>query len=149
MRRLHRFIAFAAFLLLGVPPSASAEQSRRIGDVVVHYNALSTEHLPASMASTYGFERSNRRGLVNISVQREAAGAVPQVLAAKVQVTAIGLTGHRQRIEMREIREGDTVDYIGDFPVAPPDTLRFEVEVVPAGADRALSLEFSKEFAGD
>ena len=50
---------------------------------------------------------------------------------------------------MREIKEDGSVYYLGEFPVAGTDTLRFAVEVTPQGASAPLKLDFSKDYVTD
>ena len=137
----------AAITLLLVPARGRTEQLQKFGDVVVHYNALSSDQLPPEVAKTYGFQRSSRRGLINIAVQRD--GTTPQPLAAAVKATAVNLAGQRTDVTMREIKEGDAVYYLGEFPVAGTDTLRFTVDVTPTGAAKALNIKFSKDYVTD
>jgi hypothetical protein len=46
---------------------------------------------------------------------------------------------------MRELRSEGYVDYIGTAEVAPPDTLRFELEVVREDGARS-TMQFSRDF---
>ncbi len=137
----------ALFLLL-VPAHGRAEQFEKFGDVVVHYNALSSDQLPPEVAKTYGFARSSRKGLINIAVQKDTKPQ-PQALEALVKASATNLLGQRVDVTVKEIREGDSIYYLGEFPVAGTDTLNFSVEVTPAGATAPLKFKFSKNYVTD
>jgi hypothetical protein len=140
-------ILIALFLLLA-PARGRAEQFEKFGDVVVHYNALSSDQLPPEVAKAYGFARSSRKGLINIAVQRDAKPQ-PQALEAFVKASATNLLGQRVDVAVKEIKEGDSIYYLGEFPVAGTDTLHFAVEVTPAGASAPLKLKFSKDYVTD
>lgn len=138
--------ATAIVLLLASSPSRG-EQSQTFGDVVVHYGALTGDQLPAEAARAYGFERSAGRGLLTVAVQKNDAAA--SSLAATIVASATTLSGHRIEIPMRELREGDSISYLGQFVVEGRDTLRFSLMVTPSGADVPLSLSFSKDYVGN
>src|SRR5215469_16469296 len=93
-----------------------SSQAQEFGDYVVHYNALTTEGLPAAAAKTYGFERSDARGLLNVAVETHRNGA-SQMVSAEVRAEVSDLTGHRQPIALKETSENGDVDYLGDFPL--------------------------------
>ena len=135
--------------LLLAPERGQAEQFQRFGDVVVHYNALSSDQLPPEVAKTYGFARSSRKGLLNIAVQREAGSAPARAIAARVEARASNLMGQRIPVSVREVRDGEAIYYLGEFAVAGTDTLRFEVDVTPEGATAPLKLRFSKDYVTD
>jgi hypothetical protein len=140
--------ALITLALLLLPTRGSAEQFQQFGDVTVHYNALSSDQLPPDTARTYGFARSSHKGLLNIAVQRDNAGAISPLVAA-VKATATNLAGQRVDVSVREIKDGDAVYYLGEFPVAGSDTLRFAVEITPDGATSPLKLAFSKDYVSD
>lgn len=140
-------ILVALFLLL-VPARGRAEQFEKFGDIVVHYNALSSDQLPPETAKAYGFARSSRKGLLNIAVQKDATPQ-PQPLSATVKASATNLLGQRVDVAVKEIKDGDSIYYLGEFPVAGTDTLHFAVEVTPAGASAPLKLKFSKDYVTD
>ena len=52
---------------------------------------------------------------------------VEPLSAQRIQATATDLLGRKQTVSMREMRDGELIDYIGTAQVSPPDTLRFEV----------------------
>lgn len=120
-----------AFLLLFsffIISSVHAESSKEVGSYVVHYNAISTESLPARVAQAYGITRSKNRGLLNISVVKK--GGNYQGVEAKIKVIATNLTGQLRDMELRKIQEQSAVYYISEFSVADRETLDFIINVV-------------------
>lgn len=140
-------LAGTAIVLLLTSSPSHGDQSQTFGEIVVHYGALAADQLPAEAARAYGFERSAGRGLLTVAVQKNDTAATS--LAASVVASAITLSGHRIDIPMREVREGDSISYLGQFPVRSRDTLRFSLAVTPAGASTPLALSFSKDYVGD
>ncbi|TDR41637.1 uncharacterized protein DUF4426 [Tahibacter aquaticus] len=141
--------AAALLLLLLFPARGRAEQVQRFDNYQVHYNALSTDMLPAEVARQYKFSRSSKQGLVNIAVQQLGSDSQPVAVAAKVSGTAANLAGQRSELAVREIREADAVYYLGEFDVRGSDTINFSIDITPAGSKRSYQLKFSKNYVTD
>jgi hypothetical protein len=140
------FSYFAAVLLLLTTGMARAENSQDFGDYVVHFNALSTDLLPSSVTKQYGIKRSKNRGMINIAVLRKVLGTAGEPVVAKLDVSATNLTGQGRDIEVREVREGTAIYYIGEFPVTHEETLRFSVSVKLENADETFEVRFKQQF---
>ncbi len=115
-------------LLLSFQSTAFAESSKTIGNFIVHYNAISTESLPPTVARAYGITRSKNKGLLNISVLKKGAGF--QGVEAKIDVSATNLTGQLRDIQLRKIVEQNAIYYISVFSVANRETLDFSIKVI-------------------
>ena len=132
------------------PPAAKADAtSKDFGDYVVHFNALTTDQLTPEVAKQYGIVRSKNRAMLNVSIIRKVEGTTGQSVPGKVTATARNLTGQLKNLELREVKSGGAVYYIGDVPVANGETLYFTVEVTPASETESYSLQFSQQFYGD
>ncbi len=141
---MKRFVLFTLLILFaGLAP---AENVTRANGYAVHHNALTTDSLSAEVARNYGIRRSTSRGMVNIAVIRESAGTTGTPVQAKVKVVARNLMGQKRDIPVREIREGEAIYYIADFPVAHREHLIFEIEVLPKGEVHPLNARFEQEF---
>ncbi len=138
-------VVAAAVLLALFPARGRSEQVQRFDQFQVHYSALSSDMLPAEVARQYQFPRSSKQGLVNIAVQKLDGSAVP----ARISGTAATLAGQRTDLVMREIREGDAVYYLGEFPVRGRDTLSFKLDITPEGSTRSYTLTFRKNYVTD
>ena len=149
MNPLARIATAIALLVAAVPALADASTgTQKFGDYLIHYNALSTQSLNADMARQYSIERSDKRGLINISVQKVAADGTAAAVNAEIRGEATNLTGQKSPIAIREIPD-QYVSYIGLFDVAPPDTYSFDLSIKPAGADRAYEVRFSQNFVAE
>ncbi|MDJ0832945.1 MAG: DUF4426 domain-containing protein [Gammaproteobacteria bacterium] len=128
MKKIIQTIVCAFLLAMHNP--AVAESSQSIGDYIVHFNALSTESLPPSVASAYGITRSKNKGLLNISVLKK--GGDFRGVEADIKVNATNLTGQFREINLRKIQEQNAIYYISEFSVADRETLDFSITVTTA-----------------
>ena len=129
-------------LLLAGP--ATAANSLREGEYVLHWSAVPTTMLTPEVAKQAGITRSANRALVNIAVRRGPDGADVAV-AATVRIAVTNLAGQREVLDVREHREGDAIYYLAQARTAGEDTLTFEVEALPQGA-RPLRTTFRQQF---
>ena len=56
------------------------------------------------------------------------------------------LLGQTRDLQLREIREGDAIYYIGEFPIVDRETIRFSLQVTPDGRETPVSAELSQQF---
>ena len=136
----------AGLFIFMMSAAARAENSQDFGDYVVHFNALGTHMLPASVTKQYGLKRSKNRGMINIAVLRKVLGTTGKPVSARVSASATNLTGQKRDIPLREIREGTAIYYIGDFPITHEETLRFTVDVQPEGEQETFQVRFKQQF---
>lgn len=127
-------------------PAAAAPQEAisRIGDVTIRASVLPTATLAADVASQYGITRDDRTVMLLVGV-RQGPEAQEAALPAQISATATNLSGQRHRIDMRELRSGDLLDYVGTVEIAMPDTLRFDLTIVRDGGATS-TMQFSREF---
>jgi hypothetical protein len=119
----------ATLCLCSVAAVAHAEIAQKFGPIEVHYNALTTNELLPEVARAYKIDRSKTRGMVTMSVlKKNEVGALSPV-PAKLTIYATNLNQQLTNIEMREIKEGSAIYYLGEFRVTPPDTIKFTATV--------------------
>lgn len=135
----------ASVLMCTVPGFAYAEKAQKFGNIEIHYNALTTDALLPEVARAYKIERSKTRGLLTISVLKKNTTGVPVPVPAKISVFATNLTQQLSRLPMREVKEGAAVYYLGEFRVAPPDTLTYTAVIETPGEPRR-EVKFSQTF---
>lgn len=136
----------------GAPPAPAAgagsastqEAVARAGDATIRASVVPTSTLDAAVARQYGIERSDRTALLLVSVRTGTEGAEVSV-PARVEAKASNLGGQAELVEMRELRSGDLLDYVGTLAIEPPDTIRFDVRVTREGGTSA-TMQFSREF---
>ena len=138
-------------LLCGLllPLTAAAENSTRAAGYTIHHNAIPTAALTPAVATGYRITRSKYRGLLNVSVIKDVPGTTGQPVTAMVKANATNLLGQSRDVSMREIREGEAVYYIGEFPIINRETLTFELKVTPDGTQKPISASLSQQFYVD
>jgi hypothetical protein len=122
--------------------AAWAEQKQDFGDYVVHYNAQNTSDLSPEVARQYSLSRNARLAMVMVTVQQKSGQAV----AASVSGTARNLLGQSQPLELREVREGPSIYYLGLFTISNLETQTFEIDIRPEKLKTPFRLRFSQQF---
>jgi hypothetical protein len=135
----------AALCLCSAAVTAHAEISQKFGPLEVHYNAITTNILLPEVARIYKIERSNTRGLVTMSVLKQNPVGAPTPVPAKLTLYVTNLSQQLANVEMREIREGTAIYYLGEFRVTPPDTLKFTATIEVNGEPKR-ELVFNQKF---
>lgn len=135
MRRIRRFLGLAA-LLLALPLAAN---ELTVGNLTMHFNALPTTVLTPEVAREFGVTRSANRALLNIAVRRNVDGR--EALPAEVSASATNLTGQRQEITLREVREGEAIYYLGELRIADRETMVFDIRAVVDGVPMQTSFQ--------
>jgi hypothetical protein len=128
-------------LLLAMP--AFAERKHSAGEYDVHYIAFNSSFLQPEIASAAGLTRSKEQGVMNISVLK---GGKP--VAAKVSGSLQNLLSQRRTLEFKELKEGEAVYYLAQFPLKERETLRFSIDVQPEGG-APIAFDFSQELFPD
>ncbi len=124
------------------------ESAKDFGAYVVHFNALKTDELTPDIASQYGIVRSQNRAMLNVSIlhKDKPGDGMGSAVTGTVTASATNLTGQLKALNMREIKEGTAVYYIGETPVTDGETLVFKVDVKPADDTGPFTLRFRKQF---
>jgi hypothetical protein len=138
-------IRWLPLLAVAFIPAAQAEQAQKFGAFEVHYNAMLSSDLLPDVAKAYKIDRSKTRGIVTVSVLKKNAMGVAQPVPARLTAYLVNLNNQLGNIDMREIKEGTAIYYLGEFRVAPPDTLKFTVTVEANGEPRH-EVTFSQKF---
>ena len=140
------FVGMLCGLTLFISLPTVAENAQDFGDYVVHFNALTTDTLPPKVTKEYGITRSKNRAMLNIAILKKVLGTTGQPVSAKVTAGTTNLTGHQREIELREVREGSAIYYIGEFNITNEETLEFTLLVEPEGLKKNLRVQFQQQF---
>ncbi len=117
---------------------AAAEQFSRFGPYEVHYVVINTTFLEPEVAARLGLTRADTTALVNVSALEDGAGAV----RARVSGTATNLLGTEQRLEFREIHEGDAIYYVAPLRFSEAELWRFAIDLeLPDGRQAPLRFQ--------
>jgi hypothetical protein len=142
-------ILFTAVILLLISISAMGENSTSSGGYTIHHNAIKTDFLDPKIAAAYDLQRSKFRGMVNISVIKEISGTTGKAVPADIEVQATNLMGVPKPLQLRQVREGEAIYYIGDFPVTDGEIVTFRLRVIPQDSKREIRARFSQQFYVD
>ena len=129
-----------------VPADAS---SKDFGDYVLHFNALTTDQLTPEVARQYGIVRSKNRAMLNVSIIKKEEGTIGQSVPGSVSASVNNLTGQLKNLQLREVKSGGAVYYIGDVDVADRETLVFNLDATPMNEMSRFSVRFSRQFYTD
>lgn len=141
--RLFALSLFSA-LLLALSSLASAE-SKDFGEYTVHYIAVNSTFITPEIADQYKIVRSERRAFLNIAVLRNNTDGSTTPVAAKVSGGKQNLMQQTGDIDFEEIREGESIYYIGQFDFSNAETLRFAVDIQPDGDGAAHQIEWTTQ----
>lgn len=137
-------ITLLAATALALLPGNAFAAKQSVDGYTIHYNALSANLLPEKVTDQLKLERSLRQGVVNVTVLDENGNTAP----AKVQGSARTLTGQPVTILFQAVGEAGNKSWIGSFDVPASGTLRFALDVTPAGA-KTQHLQFVHDYILD
>ncbi len=136
-------IRIALFALALLPGLALAQQSETFGPFELHYSVVNTTFLDPKIAATYGITRGEKRAILNLAV-RENLTTGSAARAMVLQGRTWDLI-QNQTLEFREIREGEAIYYIAEFPFINEEWRFFEVDFRPDGADQTYTFQFKHQ----
>ena len=140
MKTLNYAFATAALLLFSM--FAQAEQKQRIGDWEVHYSAFNSTFITPKVAAQYDITRSEKRGLINISVLNANNNeAVKTALKGYVSNPRGGV----QNLQFKQVNEGESVYYLANFLFGDEELMRFTINF-PSANNPNSTLTFEQTF---
>lgn len=119
------------------------------GDYVVLVNAQTTDQLEPEVAQEYGIPRSQNRGMLNVVILKkdpQSTLATGQPMRGAVTSLTRNLTGQVKEMELKEVVETDAIYYLGHVPIETGETLVFDIDATPEGANTTLSIRFKHSF---
>ncbi|MCG6407256.1 DUF4426 domain-containing protein [Vibrio fluvialis] len=133
-----------ALLLACAALPANAEQLINIKDVEVHYSAFNSTFLTPQVAKSYKLTRNGYSAVLNISVLDTSTVGKPAV-EAKLSGQVKNLIGNMRELEFSEVKEGNAIYYLAEFPISNEEDLSFDIDV-NAGLKGAGKLRFTQKF---
>jgi hypothetical protein len=141
----HIRIIFLWLALLAGP--SLAQQSETFGPFELHYSVVNTTFLNPTIAATYGITRGEKRAILNLAV-RENLASGSEARAMLLQGRTWDLI-QNQTLEFREIREGEAIYYIAEFPFINEEWRFFEIDFRPTGAQQTYTFKFKHQLYVD
>lgn len=118
--------------------AAHAEQYETLGNWDVHYIVINTSFLTAEIARTYGIQRSQYQGLVNISVLDKDSHEAQSV---SVMGDATNLLGTKKSLTFKEVKEGDAIYYLAVLPFRDQEQYRFNIDIRHGNEQQTLKFK--------
>lgn len=124
-----------ATLLLTVVATATAAQPHEAtrGDLTLRSSTVASSMIDSATASRHGIDRAPDVGVLNVLLARAQDGRLRPV-PARVDAQAWSLSGVRQTIEMREVREDGRISYVGTYDFLPREVIDFRITATPLDA---------------
>lgn len=112
-------------------------------DYKVYYTTFPSTLVPPEVAELHDITRGESRILTNVTVRRSG-----ESVQASVTGTVTNLLNQMTTLEFREVIEEAAVYYLANQLVDEKDTLRYRLEIRPAGENDAFELEFTRRYSG-
>lgn len=136
-----RLATAASALLLACAALAAERHEAREGDLVLRSKLVAYSELDPAIAQRHDIPDGENRAVLNVALVRATDG---RNVRAIVSASSRGPAGERQKILVREVKQGAETSYVGSFDFAPGQELEFVVEARPAERreGKLLSLTF-------
>lgn len=109
----------------------------------IHYAAINSTEVPPATVRALDIRRSDARALLVLNAQRASDGGS---LRATAEGEVRNLAGQKKGFAPRAVEDGDVWYVLAEFRVANGERLRFDLQVTPEGAGRAIPLRFEQTF---
>lgn len=131
-------VLFGLWLGIGLC-SWAGDRKLTQGEYEIHYSAFNGDFLSAEMAQSHNLIRSNQQGVVSIALFK---AGLPK--PALITGTLTFARGQELPLGFRQIKEGNSLYYLSQFPIAKQDVLTFNLLVQPLDSD-PIPLTFTQE----
>ena len=140
MPKLFRWLLTCTLLLLFHWP-VSAEQRVIRGPYEIHYTAISSTLIPASVAAKHGLVRSGNRIITNIAIRTQDIS-----VAATITGTAENILNQLHPLDFLEVIEHDTIYYLAEQIINEKDLIRYNIQIHPVGSEETYELAFQRQY---
>lgn len=125
-------------LLISATQTAHAQQKQSLGSWDVHYMVVNTTFFDANVLKQYAIQRSKYSALVNISVlDSDTQSAQDVALTGQYK----DLLGKVKTLNFKQVKEGDAIYYLAQFPFDDKDTYRFDLKIQSGGTQQTLRFQ--------
>ncbi len=130
-------------LIMCVSGAVNAEQFKTIKDAEVHYVVFNSTFLTPKVARSYELKRNGYIATINVSVLDRMSNGKPAMDVA-ITGTAKNLVGQVKTLEFKQVKEGEAIYYLAQFPFANEETYNFTLNV-DAGIKGKGPIKFSQK----
>lgn len=139
------FFALAGITFNAHSEDVSGGQYKELGPWQVHYIAFPSTFIQPKIAKAYDLERSNYKGIVNISILKNNVDKTAQ--SAVLSGTAKNLLGNAQQLTFKEVTEGDSIYYLAQVKFNNEEIYRFDINIQQGNT--VQKLQFQQKFYVD
>ncbi|GMQ45389.1 DUF4426 domain-containing protein [Vibrio sp. 10N] len=107
---------------------AAAGQFKTIKDAEVHYVVFNSTFVTPKVARSYGLKRNEHIATVNVSVLDRASAGKP-AMEVSIKGVAKNLIGQTKTLEFKQIKEGDAIYYLAQFPIVNEEMYKFTIDI--------------------
>lgn len=144
MSILLRNSALLLLAMLALPALAERGGQSVLADgYEIHYAAVNSTQVPPATARALDIRRSGARALLVLNAQRASDGSN---LRATAEGEVRNLAGQEKPLAPRAVEDGGVWYVLAEFRIADGERLRFDLQVTPEGAGRAIPLRFVQTF---
>ena len=141
-KRLGRVFSFLLFLFCGPGTSSqAAAETIQWQGYDIHYTTFSSLLIPQEVAAAHNIARAKNRIVTNISILKDSE---PQ--AAMVSGTNSNLLNQLYTMDFTEVTESSAIYYLANQLIDERDTIRFDINIQPAGSVDTFNLEFMRQY---
>ncbi|WP_105900837.1 DUF4426 domain-containing protein [Vibrio gangliei] len=105
-----------------------AEQFKTIKNSQIHYSAFNSAMLTPEVARQYKLKRNGYSAILNVSVLDTSKLGTPAV-DAKISGSSKNLLGQTRQLTFKQVKEGDAIYYLAEFPITNEEQLTFNIDV--------------------
>ena len=145
LRSMMIFKTFFLTLLLVNSSMATAEQFKEFANLEVHYIAIPSTFIQPVIATQYKIKRSKNNGLLNISILDTKQNN--KSLTAVLTGTGKNLIGQTQQLVFTQIKEGDAIYYLAEYPYTNEEIVNFDINIKTE--KKSNTLKFQHKFYVD
>lgn len=107
---------------------AAAGQFKTIKDAEVHYVVFNSTFVTPKVARSYGLKRNEHIATVNVSVLDRSSAGKP-AMEVSIKGVAKNLIGQTKTLEFKQIKEGDAIYYLAQFPIVNEEMYKFTIDI--------------------
>lgn len=122
---------------------SQAEQTVEQGPWVLHYMTMNSTELTPEIARNYDVERSKKRGVLMLNLQRQDTPLVS--VDHRTEGTIRNLIGQTRSERIRHVVEGDAIYTLIEYRYSHLETMRFDLDVFPADGSPPIKLSFNQQ----
>lgn len=126
-RLLLRFKVLLMSIMMCWSITANAEQYQQFSNLEVHYIAIPSTFIQAAIAKQYNIKRSKNNALLNIAILDKSKSK--QAVQAELTGTGKNLLGQSHSLIFTEIKEGDAIYYLANYPFINEEIVNFKIHI--------------------